>query len=382
MKKLAIVAAVAAVLSSTAYAQSTVEIYGLIDAGVINARGVGASNGNSTQFLSSPMTASRIGFKGAEDLGGGLKAGFNLEGGFNPQDGTAGTTSGTGATNGLFSRAANLSLESTSAGKLTLGRQGHAGFQAFNYGDVNGGRNFGSSIIFWNDGSSFGGTSTAKTGIGTITGATFLSNSIRYDSPKFGPFRGSVQYVTGGGTDSSTLGNTSASNRTVVTGAFDQGPWGAAVGYTTANNSSSDENARVVTAGVKYTQDKYQLAGGWANFRNPSATTNNDFDLWQVSAKYNVTTKFNTAVGYYDLRDKTTTANQTKLVSLFGTYDFSKRTAVYAGVARADNQGANGFASYGAGGANINSLNTALPAAISTAGQDLTAYTVGMVHRF
>jgi predicted porin len=285
--------------------------------------------------------------------------------------------------NGTFSRAANIFLDSASAGRLTLGRQDNAAFQAFNYGDVNAAKNFGSSIIFWNDGSSFGGGAT-KSGLSSFTGTTFLSNAIRYDTPKFGGFRGTLQHVAGGQANDSTFGNTSASNRTVLTTSYDQGPWGAALGYSTANGATSQENARVISAGVNYTQEKFKLATGYTKFQNPNSTAaNSDFDLYQVSGRYNVTNRFSTSVGYYVLGDQVTTANKAKMVSLVGNYSLSKRTELYAGVASTVNDGASGFAPYGGGGGNLNSMNsTQYPSIMQTAGQTQNGYVVGMTHRF
>ena len=77
MKRSLFIAAVAAVAGSSALAQSNVTIYGRANVSVERQDADGAK---STQMVNS---SSRVGFKGTEDLGGGLKAGFVLEHGFN-----------------------------------------------------------------------------------------------------------------------------------------------------------------------------------------------------------------------------------------------------------------------------------------------------------
>jgi len=83
MRKSLLALAVIGSFASVAHAQSSVTIYGIIDASVSYnskvATGVGAATGNRAGIDSGAINGSRIGFKGSEDLGGGLKALFNLE---------------------------------------------------------------------------------------------------------------------------------------------------------------------------------------------------------------------------------------------------------------------------------------------------------------
>jgi len=78
MKKSLIALATLAAVSGTAFAQSTVTLYGVVDAGVmVN----GAAS--TTKFASGINGTPRLGFRGTEDLGGGLKASFTVESSFN-----------------------------------------------------------------------------------------------------------------------------------------------------------------------------------------------------------------------------------------------------------------------------------------------------------
>jgi len=115
--KIKLLAISAAALASTgAHAQSSVTLYGLVDAGVEyltkstpNGSGVG-------KMQSAGMSGSRWGLRGAEDLGGGLKAVFTLESGLNTDDGTAANK------DRAFNRLAYIGLQSK-YGTLALGRQ-------------------------------------------------------------------------------------------------------------------------------------------------------------------------------------------------------------------------------------------------------------------
>lgn len=120
MKMKLFAAAVAALAAGGAYAQSSVTLYGVVDAGVEyanhqpNAAGVTGSH-DVVRLTSGNMSGSRWGLRGVEDLGGGLKGVFVLESGFNVDTGT----SGQGGR--LFGRQAYVGLNSQ-WGQLTLGR--------------------------------------------------------------------------------------------------------------------------------------------------------------------------------------------------------------------------------------------------------------------
>ncbi len=111
----AVTTAIAAIAApGIASAQSSVTVYGVADAGLV--RESGGPAGSLTNVSSGVASGSRLGFKGKEDLGGGLSAFFQLENGLNLDNGTA-------AQGGLlFGRQAYVGLTSA-AGAVTLGRQ-------------------------------------------------------------------------------------------------------------------------------------------------------------------------------------------------------------------------------------------------------------------
>lgn len=117
MRKFASVAVLGALSAgaSQAMAQSSVTLYGLVDAGlgyVSNLNGA-----HAWQATSGKASGSRFGLRGTEDLGGGLSAVFTLENGFSATNGTLGQAGR------MFGRQAFVGLSSNKVGTLTIGRQ-------------------------------------------------------------------------------------------------------------------------------------------------------------------------------------------------------------------------------------------------------------------
>ena len=101
---------------------ANVEVYGLIDTGLnyqhVDADRAGVDDVSKFQMKSSQSTPNRVGLRGTEDLGQGLKVGFVLESQFNSDDGSLMPG------NRLFHRAAQIMLMSDDYGTLVLGRSG------------------------------------------------------------------------------------------------------------------------------------------------------------------------------------------------------------------------------------------------------------------
>jgi predicted porin len=114
MNKSVIAAAVLACCAAGASAQTSVNIYGIMDAAFVGERGGAA--GSLNKITSGAASASRIGFRGTEDLGNGVSALFTLETGVRIDTGEL------DAANTLFNRQAFVGLKS-GAGMLTIGRQ-------------------------------------------------------------------------------------------------------------------------------------------------------------------------------------------------------------------------------------------------------------------
>ncbi|WP_422087188.1 porin [Variovorax sp.] len=112
--------------SGAAHAQSSVTMFGVMDLGIQYTNGAG--NGSVRALSNGGLSTSRIGFRGTEDLGGGLRAGFWLEGSLNPDLGTGrpsntnNQTSGAGTAGPItFDRMSFVSISSDTLGELRLG---------------------------------------------------------------------------------------------------------------------------------------------------------------------------------------------------------------------------------------------------------------------
>src|SRR5215203_7136436 len=109
MKKSLLALAVLGAYAGVASAQSSVQLFGTLD---VNARYIKNSGRDRALSMGTDgINSSELRFQGIEDLGGGLKAGFNIRSGFNPDTGTTGSK--------FWNRRATVSLYSN-AGELRL----------------------------------------------------------------------------------------------------------------------------------------------------------------------------------------------------------------------------------------------------------------------
>ena len=115
MKKVLAVFA-ASVAANAVYAQSTVTLYGLADAGIEYLNNAGRNGNGLVRVSSGNQSGSRWGLRGVEDLGNGMKAVLQLESGFDIDTGNSGQSGR------LFGRDAYVGLESR-YGVMRLGRQ-------------------------------------------------------------------------------------------------------------------------------------------------------------------------------------------------------------------------------------------------------------------
>ena len=205
MKKSLIALAVLAA-SGAAMAQSSVTLYGVADAGVTYLNG----NDNWSGVTSGNNLTSRLGFRGTEDLGGGLKANFVLEGGFNLDNGD-GASSYAGAKAGegfQFKRRSTVGLAG-SFGEVRLGRELTAAYNATARYDVFGSVGIGQSRL-WADGNIADPINNVNANAGAVTTNQRISNALTYVSPDFSGFKVGVNYgfgeTTNGNSDSGYLG--------------------------------------------------------------------------------------------------------------------------------------------------------------------------------
>ncbi|MGJ7512470.1 porin [Variovorax sp. GT1P44] len=194
-KAIAAMVPVAALMSvGTAAAQSSVTAFGVVDtslSGYWNQADGAFGNTittSQTALTNSAYSSSRIGFRGTEDLGGGLAANFWLEAGINTDDG-----SGVGSNGGLqFNRRSTVSLESKTFGELRLGRDYTPTYWNDNLFDPFSVNGVGTSLIS----TASGQTSPGSVRTGWTNGQySRASNSIGYFLPKLNGFYGQFMYA-------------------------------------------------------------------------------------------------------------------------------------------------------------------------------------------
>ena len=252
MKKTLI--ALAALAATSAFAQSSVTLYGRAEAGVdlgfrttvnssnttvIAGPGGSTTNTNLGSSVSRPgfrisdgdnqgQASSRFGFRGTEDLGDGLRANFVLEAGVTLDDGASGSGGGN-----LFSQAAWVGL-SGSLGEVRLGRQ-----------------NLGSFDVYASGLSAAWGSGLYEVGATLVQGGDIrASNAIQYRSPDFGGISGTVSLIapeTNRSTTAPVAGGNATSSTSAKTGvdlsiAYAAGPVYVGFGYNKQNGSVATNN--------------------------------------------------------------------------------------------------------------------------------------------
>src|SRR5665647_1651804 len=218
MKK-SLVALAALAVVGAASAQSSVNITGTVDATFQYGSG---DNANVYRLGNSGLNSSELVFKGVEDLGGGLKAGFILSAGINNDNGTGQTLS----TN-------NQSTNSTSGG-LIFNRRSYLQFMG-GFGEFRAGRDY--TPVFWLEAlyDPFGingvGTSRAFQGGSAYTGvvAVRASNSVGYITPSMGGFKVWLQGYMGENPDNIPAYH--AGNGGSFLATYDNGPVSVGLGY-------------------------------------------------------------------------------------------------------------------------------------------------------
>ncbi len=347
----------------TAYAQSSVQLYGIVDA---FGQYLNASQ-SVHRVQSGGLAASRIGFRGKEDLGGGLEAFFLLEGGINLDEGTM---SQGGA---MFGRQSLVGLRSQTLGALSLGR--HQGtlfttgveFSAFSSGNAGPS----TAAIGGFDGYEpiRGAASSSTPGYGPVR----INNSIRYESPSLGGLKGSLLYGTGETPSSAGRSHlydlgaryTHGALDLIATVVSDEVRTGAGV-YTTRATTSA-------LAGT-YRLGAWRMLAGYLNFNDRRAADQDGEGAW-LGLEYrtgNILWKGQ----YVRSRPDQLASSDTKAFGFGVVYELSKRTALYGSITRFSNDG-----NAGVGG--LGRFNAALPAQLTSAGDnDISEAVFGVRHSF
>lgn len=335
MRKSVIAFAVFGALAGTASAQTSVNIYGILDAGVVNERGGPA--GNTTKLSSGVQSGSRLGFKGTEDLGGGLSAKFVLESGFYIDNGTMGQAS-VANPNGLL-----------------FGRQAYVGV-ATRWGELDFGRQYSPHYLLLNDIDPFG-TGLAGNSQNLVTSVTRMNNTIKLSTPGWSGFSGEIAYGFG-----EVPGDNSANRQIGASIGYANGPLLVKVAHMRSENALGTDTAKSTLLGGKYDFGMAAASLG-VNWNKGIGTIDSRDYLLGVSVPFGP----GTFLASYIRKDDRSGLNQDANQWALGyTHNLSKRTNLYTSYGRISND--NG-AAYTVGDA----TNT---------GSGDKAFNIGVRHKF
>jgi predicted porin len=360
MKKSLLALAVLGAFAGAASAQSSVTLFGVVDAAAKSVK-----NGDTTtrQLGTDGLASSRLGFRGVEDLGGGLQAGFWLEAGVAPDAGTAGGSNTTTGVTAFFNRRSTVSLMG-GFGEVRLGRDYTPSFWNLTVFDPFGTNGVGSYLNLFASGA-----------IGTplLSGAKTLvraDNTIGYFlPPNLGGFYGQVQVgAPEGGTGNKYVGARVGYGVGPVNVA---GAWGRT--RISGPSVSPQRNLTMIDFGgsydVGFAQFMAQYSRMTAEFVVGAGTgdakqTNYLLGVLVPMGQGQIRASYARAKGS-ELADPAVA----KLYALGYVYNLSKRTALYGTYARIRNDGGAAFA-------------VGTPPAVTAADLTSSGYEVGIRHSF
>jgi len=335
-----------------AHAQSTVTLYGVLDAGLMYQSTSAASfarnardTGKVYRFKDGGIYSSVWGLKASEDLGGGYFINVKLQGSFDSGTGKTGLSDTPGAT-AMFNQYATIGV-SGPFGTFNAGRQIVPMIWAMYDTDVRRAQYFGSVLTAWlgmNTAAGWPGTSTN----GSI-GALYDSNALVYQSPKFYGASLALEYAPGGiagqpqgGTRESAVlkySNYGLNLSAAYYNGHDANPFPANYPPAPAAPSTGLNNNRFYYLGAMYTFRGFSVSGSYSNGKNPANSSHVDFELWSAGLGYKFTPSLKVTSGFYYLKDKNNSANHSSEFAIGTEYNVSKRTLAYAQVGYVDNDG-------------------------------------------
>jgi predicted porin len=355
MKKSLLALAALSAFAGVASAQSSVTLFGIVD---VNVRNQKSGGGDQTSVSTDGINSSRLGFRGVEDLGGGLRAGFWIEGALSPDTGCGTSTNATPSNNSpacggqTWQRRSTVSLLG-SFGEVRLGRDYTPTFWNHTVFDVFGTNGVGSELNIF---------SKAAGGASTLVRA---NNTVGYFLPSLGGFYGQVQ-VAAGETPGATSSNKYAGGRL----GYGAGPFNIAAAYGITYAEGAVANVMVDD------ETEWNVGGSFAfsfltimGQYSMSEYSSNENKSWTVGVS--VPFGASTIKASYGETEFATASSSPKVkqIAIGYQYDLSKRTAIYANAAQLEND---------AGLARTTSGN----APVVGTGFKSTGYELGLRHSF
>lgn len=346
-----LIALSALVSCGMAAAQTSVTLFGIVDAAYAHGSG---STANRTQLVSGANNSSRLGFRGTEDLGAGMSASFWLEAQFNTDNGTGVATN---TNNQATGTAGNLGLTFNRRSTVSL---------AGPWGEVRLGRDYTGHYRNRVDTDPFGvvGVGATQVNVGSLAGqtSTRASNAIGYFlPPNLGGFFGQVQYYLG--ENASGTATEDDGNGYSLRAGYQAGPFVASAAYARQKFAAGDIVS--TNLGAIYDAKVVKLMAAVFRDKTESATpfSGKGYTLGAIAP-----------VGVGELKLALSSYGsdaglepKTKKAAVGYVHNLSKRTALYATYARVRNSGG---------------ATTALNGSATAANQGSSGYDLGIRHSF
>ncbi|SEP61276.1 Outer membrane protein (porin) [Ectothiorhodospira magna] len=345
MQKKVLVFAVAAAMGLPAAAMADTTLYGRLN---VSMDYVDDGVDSSHQLASN---SSRLGVRGSEDLGMGLRGVFQIEAALQGNEGRAFDGSNLTARNTYVGLAGGF-------GELRIGKHDtpyklstlRLNFFADTLGDMH--------------------HVAAQTGNNANNFYRRNDNTLIYMTPDFGGMQFMASYTTDLVDD--TPNNNPDANDTnafSLAGVFSQGPMYVAVAYEQNNNFGvGGEDQQAWKVGGTYQIADLTLAAMYENIDDGQ----DDRDAFHLGARYSFGQAY--LMASYTFADELTTDNGAKMYALGGGFNFSRRTGIYAVYALADNDDAGRYGLTGSGkGKGVGAV---------VAGEDVSGFQIGVTHNF
>ncbi|WP_254617268.1 porin [Burkholderia metallica] len=312
------------VVTSQVHAQSSVTLYGLMDAGLTYTNNVTTNSGraNRLQMTTGSSQGDRWGLRGSENIGSGNSINFVLENGYHLNTGTLGQ-------GGLeFGRLAYLSA-SGDWGTFSMGRQDDFIGDIFPAYAI--GSNTPAGLLEWGIESYAAGGYSLDNRVWGVA----VNNAVKYVTPTVSGFSAGAMY--GFGNTAGSVGTNSSISFVV---SYNRGPLSGSLSYYNGHNIAAGGNVNEWAAGLAYNIDKARIFGLLTTVeqtagKKPRATTA------EVGSSYYIRPYLNVAGGFtYQARNHGVgSANQ---ITLSADYFLSKATDVYVVVADERDSGFHG----------------------------------------
>ncbi len=362
MKKLIVAAVAAAVIAPASVMAAGPTLYGKIHMSVDLKDNNGSSTlGTEYNEWGLGSNSSRIGVKGSEDLGNGMKVGYLIEWGVDMSD------------NGGLS---NRNRAVTLSGDWGTGLAGRWDTPFKSVGrklDL-----FGDQIGDTRNLSKFATTDNRA------------NNVVAYVTPNMNGFSATVAYVFDAGTclvgGAECSGDNSDANAWSFNAIYDNGPILVALAYSDYNDSGlgalNTDNANAWRLGGAYSFGDFKVLASYTDFDSQNFQSDNDPSMWTLGGSYKMGSN-TIKLQYSDLDDSgldncgLTGVDNCKdgasMWSLGLDHAMSKRTSVYAAYASTDNDSDSARKSWGGGHDG---------SGVAATGENANTFSVGIIHKF